>query len=47
MALSDEKIRGIMKRLLVSRMRILCNHGLFGLLLMHIIYSLVEDPKSS
>ena len=47
MALSDEKIRGIMKRLLISRMRILCNHGLFGLLLMHIIYSLDEETATA
>lgn len=40
MDLSDEKIRGFMKRLLVSRMRILCNHGFFGLLLMHMIYTI-------
>ncbi|MDE6724097.1 MAG: M48 family metalloprotease, partial [Ruminiclostridium sp.] len=47
MDLSDEKIRGFMKRLLISRMRILCNHGLFGLLLMHIIYSLDDNTDTA
>ncbi len=40
MVLSDEKIRGYMKRLLMSRMRILVNNGFYGLLLMHMIYSI-------
>ena len=43
MALSEEKIRGYVKRLLLSRMRILANHGFFGLLLMHMIYSVDEE----
>lgn len=47
MALSDEKIRGFMKRLLVSRMRILCDHGLFGMLLMHMIYALDEGTDTA
>lgn len=47
MDLSDEKIRGFMKRLLISRMRILCNHGLFGLLLMHITYSLDDGTATA
>lgn len=34
MALSEEKIRKYIQRLLLSRMRILCNHGFYGLLLM-------------
>lgn len=42
MALSDEKIKKCMRRLLLSRMRILCNHGFYGLLLMHMIYALDE-----
>ena len=42
MALSEEKIREYIKRLLLSRMRILCNHGFYGLLLMHMIYSIDE-----
>lgn len=43
MALSEEKIRKYIKRLLLSRMRLLCNHGFFGLLLMHMIYSVDEE----
>ena len=43
MELSEEKIREYTKRLLKSRMRILCNHGFYGLLLMHIVFSLDED----
>lgn len=47
MVLSDEKIREFMKRLLTSRMRILCSHGFFGLLLIHMIYSLDEDTETA
>ena len=42
MALSEEKVRGYTKRLLLSRMRILANNGFYGLLLMHMVYSLDE-----
>lgn len=37
---SDEKKREYIRRLLLSRMRILCNNGFYGLLLMHMIYSI-------
>lgn len=47
MALSDEKIRGFMKRLQISRMCILCNHGFFGLLLMHMIYTIDEGAETA
>lgn len=47
MALSEEKVRGYMKRLLLSRMRILCNHGFYGLLLMHMIYSIDEGAPTA
>lgn len=47
MELSDEKIREYMKRLLLSRMRILCNHGFYGLLLMHMIYSIDEGANTA
>lgn len=47
MALSDEKIRSYTRRLLLSRMRILCNHGFFGLLLMHMVYSLDEGVETA
>ena len=47
MALSNEKIQGYIKRLLLSRMRILCNHGFFGLLLMHMVYSIDEEVETA
>lgn len=47
MALSNEKIQRYIKRLLLSRMRILCNHGFFGLLLMHMIYSIDEEVETA
>jgi len=47
MALSEEKVREYMKRLLVARMRILCNHGFYGLLLMHMIYSIDEGTPTA
>lgn len=36
-----------MKRLLLSRMRILCNNGFYGLLLMHMIYSIDENCETA
>lgn len=47
MALSEERIRDYMRRLLVARMRILCNHGFYGLLLMHMIYSIDEGAPTA
>ena len=47
MALSEDKAREYLKRLLVARMRILCNHGFYGLLLMHMIYSIDEGAETA
>ena len=47
MALSEEKIRGYVRRLLISRMRLLCNHGFFGLLLMHMRYAVDESVPTA
>lgn len=47
MVLSDEKKKAYMKRLLQSRMRILCNNGFYGLLLMHMIYSIDENCETA
>ena len=47
MALSESKIKGCIKRLLLSRMRILCNHGFYGLLLMHMIYAVSEEVETA
>lgn len=44
MGLSDERIREYVRRLYLSRMRILVNHGFYGLLLLHITYSI--DPNA-
>ena len=46
MVLSDEKKKEYMKRLLLSRMRILCNNGFYGLLLMHMIYAIDENCET-
>ena len=47
MALSEDKIKGYIKRLLLSRMRILCNHGFYGLLLMHMTYAVSEEIETA
>ncbi len=47
MALSDEQVKGCIRRLLLSRMRILNTHGFYGLLLMHMIYSIDEDVETA
>ena len=47
MVLSDEKKREYMKRLLMSRMRLLINNGFYGLLLMHMIYTLDERCETA
>lgn len=47
MALSEEKIKSYIKRLLLARMRILCNNGFYGLLLMHMTYSLDEETETA
>ena len=40
MDLSSEKRREYVKRILLSRMRILCNNGFYGLLLMHMDFAI-------
>ncbi len=47
MEISDEKVRQYINRLLLARMRILCNHGFYGLLLMHMIYSIDEGCETA
>lgn len=47
MALSESKVREYIKRLLLSRMRLLCNHGFYGLLLMHMIYTVNEAVETA
>lgn len=43
----DEKENGYRKRLLLSRLRILCNNGFYGLLLMHMTYSIDESCETA
>lgn len=47
MALSNEDLRQYSRRLLLSRMRILCNHGFFGLLLMHMRFAVDENVETA
>ncbi len=47
MAMSDEKIKGYTRRLLLSRMRILCTNGFYGLLIMHMRFSLDEGCETA
>lgn len=47
MALSNEQVKSYIRRLLLSRMRILNNHGFYGLLLMHMIYSIDESAPTA
>ncbi len=47
MALSNDRLRGYVKRLLLSRMRILCDHGFYGLLLMHMKYAVDEKVETA
>ena len=47
MALSESKIKGCINILLLSRMRILYNHGFYGLLLMHMIYAVSEEIETA
>ena len=43
MDLSNEQIRECSRRLMLSRMRLLCDHGFYGSLLMHMKIHLSED----
>ena len=43
MELSEEKVKGYMRRLLLSRMRILSVNGFYGLLLMHMKFALDKE----
>lgn len=47
MELSNEQIKGYIRRLLLSRMRILNTHGFYGLLLMHMVYSIDENAATA
>ena len=47
MVLSDDKKKQYTKRLLLSRMRLLCSNGFYGLLLMHMRYSIDESCETA
>ena len=47
MDLSNDKKKEYIKRLLLSRMRLLCNNGFFGLLLMHMIFAIDEKCETA
>ena len=47
MAISEQRAREATRRLLLSRMRILCNNGFYGLLLMHMKFSLDESAETA
>lgn len=47
MELSNEQVREYTKRILLSRLRILCNNGFYGLLLMHMNYGLDEECETA
>ncbi len=47
MALSEESVKKYVRRLLHSRMRILQQHGFYGLLLMHMIYAVDENVETA
>ena len=47
MVLSNEKKKEYVKRLVMSRMRLLKKNGFYGLLLMHMIYSIDENCETA
>lgn len=47
MALSDEKKKAYAKRILLSRNRILCHHGFYGMLLMYAKFILDENCETA
>ena len=47
MALTNEQMRSCIQRILLSRMRILCRHGFYGLLLMHMSFYVDEKIKTA
>lgn len=46
MAVSNERLRSCVKRLIKSRMRIITGHGFYGMLLMHMNYAVSDDIKT-
>lgn len=47
MDLSKEEQKQLARRLLFARMRLLCNYGFYGLLLMHMGFALSEETQTA
>ncbi len=47
MELSEDRIKGYMRRLLLSRMRLLCTNGFYGLLVMHLKFALDRNCETA
>ena len=47
MEICEDKRKSYMKRLLLSRTRLLCNHGFYGVLLMHMKFALEESVSTA
>ena len=47
MVISDQKVREYVQRLKICRMRLLCDQSFYGLLLMHLKYSLDESCQTA
>ena len=47
MAFSETELKERVLRLMQSRSRILCHHGFYGLLLMHLKYKLDEEAETA
>lgn len=47
MAVSEKKLREYSMRVMLSRMRVLCSNGFYGLLLMHMKVSVTEECKNA
>lgn len=47
MDLSNEQIHRLSKKLMLSRMRILCDNGFYGLLIMHLKFTLDDSGESA
>lgn len=47
MEVSNEKLREYTRRIMISRMRLLCNNGFYGLLLMHVRMNISDEKDTA
>lgn len=47
MNITEQQFAQYTRRIMLSRMRLLCNHGFYGLLLMHVQFSLSEEHATA